>query len=92
MNAKEEFLSHVGSKKVLCAKIHGNYGDPAVFNLTTGWGVYDWSKFLSGLDFEYDSDMSYEVGYEVRDIIIDIIHSKVPLIHMVNVDLVLEKL
>jgi len=44
------------------------------------------------LDFEYDTDMSYEVGYEVRDIIINIIHSKVPLMHMVNVDLVLEKL
>ena len=43
------------------------------------------------LDFEYDTDMSYEVGYEVRDIIINIIHSKVPLIHMVNVDLILEK-
>jgi len=54
MNAKEEFLSHVGSKKVLCAKIHGDYGDPAVFNLTTGWGVEDWSKFLTDLDFEYD--------------------------------------
>ena len=44
------------------------------------------------LDFEYDSEMSYEVGYEVKNIIIDIIHSKVPLIHMVNVDLVLERL
>ncbi len=44
------------------------------------------------LDFEYDSVMSYEVAYEVKDIIIDIIHSNVPLIYMVNVDLILERL
>ena len=55
MNAKEEFISHVNARPVLCAKIHGDYGDPAVFNLTTGWGVEDWSKFLSSLDFEYDA-------------------------------------
>jgi hypothetical protein len=63
MNAKEEFLSHVGSKKLLCAKIQkgDDYGanafgssDSSVFNLTTGWGVEDWSKFLTDLDFEYD--------------------------------------
>jgi hypothetical protein len=55
MNAKEEFIKHIGGRKVLCAKIHGDYGDPAVFNLTTGWGLYDWSKFLTDIDFEYDS-------------------------------------
>ena len=55
MNAREEFIKHIGGRKVLCAKIHGDYGDPAVFNLTTGWGAEDWSKFLSGIDFEYDS-------------------------------------
>jgi hypothetical protein len=57
MNAKEEFLSHVGSKKVLCAKIQKGeeyFDDQVIFNLTTGWGVEDWSKFLTDIDFEYD--------------------------------------
>ena len=57
MNAKEEFIKHVGGRSVLCAKIQkgDDYDDqPSVFNLTTGWGVEDWSKFLTDLDFEYD--------------------------------------
>ena len=58
MNAKEEFLSHVGSKKVLCAQIkHGDeYDDDSkIFYLTTGWDSEDLSKFLSDIDFDYDS-------------------------------------
>jgi hypothetical protein len=59
MNAKVEFLSHIGSRKVLCAQIqHGeDYSDdkPGVFNLTTGWNSEDWNRFLSDIDFEYDS-------------------------------------
>jgi len=53
MNAKEEFINHIGSRSVLCA--HIQKGDhPSVFNLTTGWDSEDWNKFLSGIDFEYD--------------------------------------
>jgi hypothetical protein len=58
MNAREEFLSHIGTRKVLCAKIQkgDDYDDhPSVFNLTTGWNSEDWSKFLSDIDFNYDS-------------------------------------
>ena len=63
MNAREEFIKHVGSKSVLCANIQkGDDYDAddvddqtSVFNLTTGWDSEDWSKFLSDLDFEYDS-------------------------------------
>jgi hypothetical protein len=58
MNAKEEFIKHIGGRKVLCAKIQkgDDYDDhPSVFNLTTGWDSEDWSKFLSGIDFDYDS-------------------------------------
>ena len=58
MNAREEFIKHIGSRKVLCAQIQNgeDYIDeePTTFNLTTGWGVEDWSKFLTDLDFEYD--------------------------------------
>jgi len=58
MNAREEFINHIGVRKVLCAQIkHGDdYDDDSkVFNLTTGWDSEDWSKFLSDLDFDYDS-------------------------------------
>ena len=58
MNAREEFLSHIGGRKVLCSKIQkgDDYDDhPSVFNLTTGWDAEDWSKFLSDIDFNYDS-------------------------------------
>jgi len=57
MNAREEFIKHIGGRKVLCAKIQkgDDYDDhPSVFNLTTGWDSEDWSKFLSDIDFEYD--------------------------------------
>ena len=57
MNAREEFINHIGVRKVLCAQIkHGDdYDDDSkVFNLTTGWDSEDWSKFLTDLDFEYD--------------------------------------
>jgi hypothetical protein len=57
MNAREEFIKHIGSRKVLCAEIQrGDYGydESVVYNLTTGWDSEDWSKFLSNLDFEYD--------------------------------------
>jgi hypothetical protein len=58
MNAKEEFIKHIGSRSVLCAHIQkgDDYDDqPSVFNLTTGWDSEDWSKFLSDLNFEYDA-------------------------------------
>ena len=58
MNAREEFIKHIGSRSVLCAHIQKGddygYDESAVYNLTTGWDSEDWSKFLSGIDFEYD--------------------------------------
>jgi hypothetical protein len=58
MNAREEFLSHIGGRKVLCAQIkHGDdYDDDSkVFNLTTGSTEEDRTQFLTDIDFEYDS-------------------------------------
>ena len=56
MNAKVEFLSHIGSRKVLCAKIQkGDYYDSDVFNLTTGSTEEDRTQFLTDIDFNYDS-------------------------------------
>ena len=63
-NAKGEFLNHISDRVVLCAQIQkGDVYDDSplpqifvpVFNLTTGWTNEDWNKFLSDLDFEYDS-------------------------------------
>ena len=57
-NAKGEFLNHISDRVVFCAQIQNgdDYDDsPSVFNLTTGWTKEDWNKFLSDLDFEYDS-------------------------------------
>jgi hypothetical protein len=58
MNAKVEFLSHIGSRKVLCAKIQkgDDYDDDSkVFNLTTGSTEEDRTQFLTDIDFNYDS-------------------------------------
>jgi hypothetical protein len=60
MNAREEFIKHIGGRKVLCVQIQygEDYSDddkPGVFNLTTGWNSEDWNRFLSDIDFEYDS-------------------------------------
>ena len=58
MNAREEFIRHIGTRKVLCAQIkHGDdYDDDSkVFNLTTGSTEEDRTQFLTDLDFEYDS-------------------------------------
>lgn len=59
MNAREEFIRHIGTRKVLCAQIqHGEdygYDDQKVFNLTTGSTEEDRTQFLNDLDFEYDS-------------------------------------
>ena len=58
MNAKSEFINHIGGRLVLCAQIQkgDDYDDgSSVFNLTTGCDSEDWSKFLSDIDFEYDA-------------------------------------
>jgi len=60
MNAREEFIRHIGIRKVLCAQIqHGeDYSDddkPVIFNLTTGSTEEDRTQFLNDLDFDYDN-------------------------------------
>ena len=58
INAKEEFLNHISNRNVICATIRKGYdwySNNTFFNLTTGWDKEDWDKFLSDLDFTYDS-------------------------------------
>ena len=55
MNAREEFIKHIGGRKVLCAKIQKGDGyddDSKVFNLTTGSTEEDRTQFLNDLNFD----------------------------------------
>jgi hypothetical protein len=59
-NAKEEFLGHIGNRKVLCAYI--NYQDcwsqeiPTKLNqLSVGYTEQEFTDFVDYLDFEYDA-------------------------------------
>ena len=58
MNAKEEFIKHIGSRQVLCADIvvDTNYGNNSIrITLKVGHSTSDFDKFLGRLDFEYDA-------------------------------------
>ena len=58
MNARVEFINHIGVRKVLCAKIQKGDGyddNQKVFNLTTGSTEEDRTQFLNDIDFDYDS-------------------------------------
>jgi len=58
MNARSEFINHIGVRKVLCAQIkHGDeYDDDSkIFYLTTGSTEEDRTQFLNDLDFDYDN-------------------------------------
>lgn len=58
-NAKEEFLGHIGNRKVLCAYI--NYQDfmletlTKYNNLSVGHTEQEFADFVDGLDFQYDA-------------------------------------
>lgn len=52
MNAKTEFLNHIGNIKVLCVRIRVNKCE---YFLTTGYTKEEWNKFLTDIDLEYDS-------------------------------------
>lgn len=58
MNAKGEFINHVGDRDILCATIQ--LGDDyavkkSILNLTTGWSIDDYEIFINDLNFDYDS-------------------------------------
>ena len=48
MNAKNEFLKHIGNRKVLCATISDA-------KLGTAWDKEEWFEFLKLIDVEYDN-------------------------------------
>ena len=64
MNAKEEFLSHIGSRQVLCVQI-SDYDDTSRINLKVGYSAYDFDKFLDQLDYEYDNGFGGQELYGV---------------------------
>lgn len=68
MNAKKEFLLHVGDPSVVkCATITKRSYDnleefsDEVFNLSVGHSAEDMFKFISSLDFEYNDEIDEEL-------------------------------
>lgn len=69
MNARVEFINHIGSKKVLCCEIsilrsmrdydspYGNNDDHKFYDvhLTTGYSIDEWNDFLKSIDITYDN-------------------------------------
>jgi hypothetical protein len=59
MNARKEFLEEVADKNVKCAKLYRRVSDDeeddVYYNLSCGFTIEDYEKFLSSLDFGYDS-------------------------------------
>jgi hypothetical protein len=55
MNAKSEFLSHVGNKKVLCVYINIPINNIIIAELGCAWDKEEWSKFLELIDVDYDN-------------------------------------
>lgn len=51
MNAKKEFIEHVGKKDILCCTVR--LIEPA--SLTTGWVESEYDEFLKAIDVTYDS-------------------------------------
>lgn len=63
VNCKEEFLSEVESKNVICCYIKHNEN---TYILKTGFSQNDYDEFLREIDFEYDNGYG---GQEVYGII-----------------------
>lgn len=58
INAKEEFLKHVGTRTILCADVSQEDWSgkrEAEYKLKVGHTPSDYAHFLSGLDFTYDN-------------------------------------
>ena len=78
LNAKEEFIKHVGNKKVVCAKIiyDDSYGDnPSILILKENYSQEKYGVFIESLDFTYNDGYGgqqlyglilYDVGYSER--------------------------
>lgn len=57
MNAKNEFLKHIGNRKVLCATISDA-------KLGTAWDKEEWFEFLKLIDVEYDNGYGHRIYTE----------------------------
>lgn len=56
INAKSEFIDHVGNKKVKCALVEFiSYVDSGKYFLTTGYTSDEYDEFLSKIDRFYDN-------------------------------------
>ena len=67
LNAKSEFLDHVGAKSVKCVLIkYGYFGVPEVFKLKLEHTPKQYEDFLNQIDFFYDNGYG---GQEIEGII-----------------------
>ena len=58
MNAREEFVKHVGNRTVKCAHITRGgewYDNRSEYLLSVGYSATDKEKFLSSINWNYDS-------------------------------------
>jgi hypothetical protein len=56
INAKSEFINHIGNKIVKCAYIEFiSYVDSGKFFITTGYSQDEYNQFLSDIDRNYDN-------------------------------------
>ena len=51
-NAKDEFITHVNRREILCCEIHVHSRD---VELTTGWVESELEMLLKNIDIEYDA-------------------------------------
>jgi hypothetical protein len=65
MNAKDEFINHLGCKYPKCAFIEHNpdfYGDSATYLLLVNFTAEQYSSFIESLDFGYNN------GYGLQEL------------------------
>ena len=65
-NCKQEFLEHIGSDPIFCARIEirKDYNSlPILQDLMTGFDQIEWEEFLESIDTEY-YNISGHIWYE----------------------------
>jgi len=67
VNAKEEFLKHVGEKSIKCVRIdyNGFYGEGKICLLPVNYNAEQCKKFLDSLDFNYDNGYGMQELYGI---------------------------
>ena len=67
MNAKAEFLKHVGTRQIKCAFINHEVGYDKFneYQLRPGYSEEDFAKFLESISFKYDDGFGGQMLYGI---------------------------